>query len=319
MQAQTELMTIIIPAFNEEKSIERAYTTIDRILSLKAIPHIFYFVDDGSNDNTWAEISHLTYKKNNIKGISFSRNFGKEAAIYAGIETAYKNNPAGCFAVLDCDLQHPPEKLVDMYELWLDGYEVIEGVKVSRGKESALHGLAAKTFYSLMSNATGIDMSKASDFKLLDSKAVLALLNIQEKNAFFRALSSWIGFKTATVEFVVEERTVGESKWSTRGLIKYAINNITSFSNAPMQIVTFLGILVMIGSLILGCISLVQKFTGNAVEGFTTVIVLQLLSSSIIMISLGIIGYYISKIYDEIKKRPKYIVAKKCGGVNENQ
>ena len=156
-------------------------------------------------------------------------------------------------------------------------------------------------------------MRRASDFKLLDRKAVLAILNMKEKNAFFRALSSWIGFRTTQVEFEVREREAGESKWSTRSLIRYAITNITSFSAAPMQIVTVLGVLMFIVMLVFGIIAIVQKIMGVALGGFTTVILLQLFTGSVIMLSLGVIGYYLAKIYDEIKGRPKYIISETVG------
>lgn len=161
--------------------------------------------------------------------------------------------------------------------------------------------------------ATGIDMQRASDFKLLDRKAVTTLLNMKEKNVFFRALSSWIGFRTIQIEFEVQERTEGESKWSPWSLVKYAISNISSFSSAPMQIVTVMGFLMLLLSVVLGVNALYQKFTGVALGGFTTVILIQLFSGSMIMISLGVIGYYISKIYEEVKGRPRYIVSEVCG------
>ena len=157
-------------------------------------------------------------------------------------------------------------------------------------------------------------MENASDFKLLDRKAVDVLINMRERNAFFRGLSSWIGFETATVTFDVQEREAGESKWSTRSLIRYAINNLTSFSSAPMQVVTVLGIIMFVVSVVFGLITLIQKIAGIAQPGFTTVILILTFSSSIIMISLGIIGFYISRIYEEIKGRPKYIISKTCGG-----
>ena len=162
-------------------------------------------------------------------------------------------------------------------------------------------------------------MMRASDFKLLDRKAVNVLLQLQEKDIFFRALSSWIGFKTTQIEFSVRERTVGSSKWSTWSLIKYALRNISSFSAAPMQIVTFLGWLMLIASVVLGCMSLFDKFRGVAPWGFTTVNIIQLFIGSIIMISLGIIGYYISKIYEEVKGRPRYIIANTCGDVENKE
>ena len=155
-------------------------------------------------------------------------------------------------------------------------------------------------------------MSRASDFKLLDRKAVNVLLNMKEKNAFFRALSSWVGFKTTEVPFEVQEREAGESKWSVKTLTRCAISSITSFSAAPMQIVTFLGVVMLIVSVVLGAIALGQKISG-ALGGFTTVIIIQLFTGSIIMISLGIIGYYIAKIYDEVKGRPRFIIASTCG------
>lgn len=210
---------------------------------------------------------------------------------------------------MDCDLQHPPEVLVKMYRLWEDGFQVIEGVKASRGKESFIHKMFAKTFYKIISDATGIDMSRASDFKLLDRQAADEFLKLPERNVFFRALSSWVGFKTAYVEFDVREREAGASKWSFKSLVKYAVNNITSFSAAPMQIVTFCGIVFFVFAVILGIQSLYMYFAGHAVAGFTTVILLLLLVGSILMFSLGVIGYYIAKIYDEVKMRPRYIIS----------
>ena len=211
---------------------------------------------------------------------------------------------------MDCDLQHPPEVLVSMYRLWEQGYEVVEGVKRSRGKESAIHRACAGLFYKMMSKAVKIDMSRASDFKLLDRKAVDALLGMPEKNAFFRALSSWIGYRSTSVEFDVQERTEGESKWSTWSLIKYAVTNVVAFSTAPMQFVTVAGGICFLGSLLLIIYSLVQYFSGHAVEGYTTTLLVLLLIGSAIMLSLGIIGYYIAKIYEEVKRRPRYIVSR---------
>lgn len=201
-----------------------------------------------------------------------------------------------------------------MYHLWQQGYEVIEGVKKSRGQESTFHKASAGLFYKIMTKAVKIDMSRASDYKLLDKKAVNALLAMPERNAFFRALSSWIGYRTAVVEFDVKEREEGESKWSTWSLIKYAITNIAAFSAAPLQIVTIAGVFVLLMAFILGVQSLIRYFSGHAVEGFTTVILLILIIGSIVMISLGIIGYYIAKIYEEVKGRPRYLISAKIGG-----
>ncbi|MBS1402660.1 MAG: glycosyltransferase family 2 protein [Oscillospiraceae bacterium] len=303
------MLSIILPAYNEEQMVEKAAAVIGHTLRDANIPYEIIFVDDGSLDDTWNEIVSVSERNENVRGVHFSRNFGKEAAIMAGLT----ESSGDCCVVMDCDLQHPPEKILEMYQLWQQGYEVIEGQKRSRGAESAFHAWAARRFYALISAATGFDMSSASDFKLLDRKAVDVLIHMHERNAFFRALSSWIGFKTASVSFDVQEREAGVSKWSTKSLVKYAISNISSFSAVPMQIVTILGAVMFVISCVFGCIALVQKFTGRALAGFTTVILILLFSSSIIMISLGIIGYYIARMYDEIKGRPRYIIASTCG------
>ena len=301
------VLSVVLPAYNEEAMLKKAAGTLKLILSGARIDYELVFVDDGSKDATWRKIEEAAQTDPYVHGIHFSRNFGKEAAIFAGLASV----SGDCVAVMDCDLQHPPETLVEMFRLWEQGYEVVEGVKKSRGKESTLHKASAGIFYKLMSKATKIDMSRASDFKLMDRKAVDTLLEMPERNAFFRAMSSWIGFQSTTVEFDVQEREAGESKWSTKSLIKYAITNIVGYSSAPMQIVTGAGVVVFLLGVILGIQTLVRYFSGHAVEGFTTVILLILIIGSIIMISLGIIGYYISRIYEEVKGRPRYIISKK--------
>ena len=309
------MISIILPAYNEEQMIHTAAQTIGSIMQRENIPYELIFVNDGSRDGTWARILAESNQDPHVVGVHFSRNFGKESAMFAGLEQARGD----CCVVLDCDLQHPPEKIVEMYRLWEQGYEVVEGIKESRGEESALHGACANLFYRIISKATGLDMANSSDFKLLDRKVVDVLNQMPERNVFFRALSFWVGYEKATVSYRVQERTVGESKWSTLSLIKYALKNITSFSSAPMQLVTVLGGIMMVFAAILGGIALVQKFIGQTLQGFTTVIIIQLFTGSIIMISLGIIGLYISKIYDECKGRPRYIVSKVCGGNADDQ
>ena len=307
---RTGRLSVVLPAYNEEESVPLAADVIGNLLTRAGIDHELIFVNDGSRDHTWRAIQEAAARRPQVRGIRFSRNFGKEAAIFAGLAQARGD----CCVVLDCDLQHPPEKILEMYRLWQQGWQVVEGVKISRGKESPLHTLAAKTFYRFLSGATRIDMSHASDFKLLDRRAVDVLVAMREKNAFFRALSSWIGFDTTQVEFEVQPRAAGQSKWSLRSLTRYAVTNLAAFSTAPLQIVTILGVLVFLCSLVLGCWSLWQKINGQALEGFTTVILLLLLIGSALMVCLGILGYYIAKIYEEIKDRPRYIVADGCGG-----
>jgi len=299
------MLSIILPAYNEEKMISLATETISDIMSREQIDFELLFVDDGSKDKTWEEICKASEVNEHVVGVHFSRNFGKESAMFAGLETA----KGDCCVVMDCDLQHPPEKVVEMYRLWEEGYEVVEGIKEDRGEESGLYRFCANTFYGLISRATKMDMASSSDFKLLDRKVVDTLNQMPERNVFFRALSFWVGFKKASVSYCVQERVAGESKWSTKALIKYAITNITSFSSAPLHIVTILGFIMLAVSFILGITALIQKLTGVALGGFTTVILLILFSSSIIMISLGIIGFYLARVYDEIKGRPRYIIS----------
>ena len=303
------MLSVILPSYNEEKMIPTAAERLASILEGAGIDYELLFVDDGSKDSTWKMIERSAENNSHIVGIHFSRNFGKESAMFAGLEKARGD----CCAVIDCDLQHPPEKLVDMYRLWEQGYEVVEGIKEDRGRESGFHRFAANSFYGLISKATGMDMSSSSDFKLLDRKVVDTLNAMPERNVFFRALSYWVGYKQTSVSYKVQERTAGESKWSTRSLIKYALTNIASFSSAPLHIVTVLGFIMLAVAVVLGVTALVQKISGVALGGFTTVILLVLFSSSLIMICLGIIGYYIARIYDEIKGRPRYIISKTCG------
>mgnify|MGYP004510656193 FL=1 len=303
------MLSVVLPAYNEEKMIKKAAATIGGILQNEEIEYEIVFVDDGSKDGTWQEIVNAEKEDEHVNGVHFSRNFGKESAMMAGLENA----GGSCVVVMDCDLQHPPETIVEMYRLWQQGYEVVEGVKRTRGKESVFHKMSAGLFYKMISKAVKIDMSHASDFKLLDRRAVEALLEMPERNAFFRALSSWIGFRTTSVEFDVQEREVGESKWSTKSLIRYAISNIVSFSSAPMTMVGITGILGFLFAVILGIQTLVKYFSGNAVEGFTTAILLILIMGSFILMGLGIIGYYIAKIYEEVKCRPRYIISRKIG------
>lgn len=308
------LLSVVVPAYNEQENVEKSASTIAEILVKAEISFEIIFVNDGSRDDTWRAIERAAKADSRVRGISFSRNFGKESAILAGLS----ESKGDCCVVIDCDLQQPPETMVEMYRLWEQGYKVVNGVKSSRGKESVFHKLAAKLFYSIMSFIVKIDMKKASDYKLIDREVVDVLLGMPERNYFFRALSEWVGYPSVSVEYDVSKRQAGKSKWSTRSLIKYAVTNITSFSSIPLNAITVLGFIVLVVAVVMGTIALVQYFCGIAVEGFTTVILLLLIIGSIIMISLGIIGYYISKIYEEIKQRPKFLIAQRTEKKNDN-
>ena len=308
-------LSVVLPAYNEEQMLAKTCRTLKKILDLAEINYELVIVNDGSTDQTWKIIEETAEKDRNVTGVHFSRNFGKEAAIVAGLAQASGN----AVAVMDCDLQHPPEVLVKMYRLWEQGYEVVEGIKKSRGTETVFHRKSAGFFYRIMSRATGFNMENASDFKLLDRKAVESVLSMPERSMFFRATSSWVGFKSTSVLFEVQEREAGESKWSTGSLIRYAFRNIVAFTTLPLQFVTIGAGGCFICSLLLLIYSLVRYYTGHAVEGYTTLLIVMLFIGSAVMMSLGIIGYYIARIYEEVKRRPRYIVSRIIHGGHENE
>ncbi len=309
MSDKKETLSIVIPAYNEAGNISRTAQALRRAMETESISAAVYFVDDGSSDGTWEEIQAAAQAWDMVRGLRFSRNFGKEAAIFAGLSAA----AGDCCAVMDCDLQHPIEALVRMYRLWEQGFEVIEGIKEDRGRENILYKGMSALFYKLMTAASKLDMSRTSDFKLLDRKAVDAIISLPERNTFFRALSGWVGFKTATVGFQVQEREIGQSKWSTWKLMQYAVTNILSFTTKPLYLVIGAGALFAVLAVIQGIDSIISYVTHQAVEGVTTVILIELIIGSIVMFSLGIIGSYVGKIYEEVKGRHRYVIAGTVG------
>ena len=300
-------LSFVIPAYNEAENIMTAIEKTDEAFSGSDARLNYIVVDDGSTDDTWRTLVRAAETDGRISGVRFSRNFGKEAAIFAGLSHARGD---ACI-VMDCDLRHPPAAARRMYDLWRENphVEIVEGIKRSRGDESLGSKLFAGVFYRFFNNAAGRDLTGSSDFKLLSRTAVDELLRLPERFTFFRALSGWIGFETAQVEFDVEPRAGGETKWSFFRLLKYGISSVSSFSSAPMQIVTVCGLVFLLFTVILAVQTLWRFFSGQSLEGFTTVILILLFSGSIIMLSLGVIGYYVSRIYDELKRRPRYIVS----------
>lgn len=298
------LLSIIIPAFNEEENICNTAKTVQTVMEDAQIPYEIIFVSDGSSDSTFDKVLELAQEDRRIRGLEFSRNFGKEPAMFAGL-SAIKG---GCAVVMDCDLQHPPQTIVKMYRKWLEGFEVVEGVKNTRGKESVFHRLFANTFYGIISALTGFDMENASDFKLLDKKVVAVLLDMPERKTFFRAMSFWAGFKSCQIHYDVAERAFGTTKWSFFKLFRYAISNIVSFSTRPLALVSYMGVISLLAGVVVAVQTLVRWASGRALEGFTTVILLLLFLGGGILLGLGIIGGYISAIYQEVKHRPRYVV-----------
>ena len=307
------MLSVVIPAYNEESAVPAAARRTASVLRLACIPYELIFVDDGSTDGTWDAVRAASREDPCVRGLSFSRNFGKEAAILAGLEAAQGD----CCAVMDCDLQHPPEKLPEMFRLWQEGWEVVNGVKTDRGRETGLHRLAVRGFYRLMSRAAGKDMSRASDFKLMDRRVVQALLSLPERGTFFRALAPWTGFRETDLEFRVEERKTGKSHWSLFALIRYAAAGIAGSTAAPLQIVTVLGCGVLLLALVLGAVTLANEILGRPVPGERGIVLLLLALGGCLMLSMGLMGYYLGRVFAEVQRRPRYLVARSCGPEEE--
>ena len=299
------MLSIVIPVYNEEKQILKTIEAVCKVLKTVTDDYRLIIVDDGSKDGTWAVLKELSAKDPRLKILRFSRNFGKEAAIMAGLSRAESK---ACI-IMDADLQHPPELIPEMVRLWQEGYEVVEAVKEDRGQESSVSRFSASLFYKIMNRLSGFNLENASDFKLMDKKVVAALLQMPERETFFRGMSAWVGYTRKEIYFKVPQRETGKSRWSPLKLVRLAITAFTSFSSLPLQFVTFIGILFLLGSVVLGIQTLVMKLRGLAIGGFTTVILLLLIVGSCLMISLGMIGMYIARIYNEVKARPRYIIS----------
>ncbi|MBR2407745.1 MAG: glycosyltransferase family 2 protein [Lachnospiraceae bacterium] len=299
-------ISIVVPVYNEAAHIRTSMAYVGKICEEASIPYELVLIDDGSKDESWNEICSMAKEDERITAVRLSRNFGKEPALCAGLDIA----SGDAVLVMDADLQHPPEKIPEMVRLWQEGAEVVEGVKSSRGKEKRSYRFCAKLFYGMINKATGIEFDNASDFKLLDRKVVDAMKQMPERMTFFRGMSAWVGFDRTTFEFEVSERVDGTSKWSLKRLISLAVTAVTSYTSAPLHCITILGIIMFLGAIVLGIQTVYMKLAGYAQDGFTTVILLLLLIGSMIMISLGIIGLYLMKMYHEIKGRPRYLASR---------
>jgi glycosyltransferase involved in cell wall biosynthesis len=277
------------------------------VLDTLAVNYEVLLVDDGSPDNTWQAICEQRQRYTKVAGLRLSRNFGKEAALAAGLAQARGQ----AIVVMDGDLQHPPALIPHMFELWRNGVEVVEAVKQSRGNESRSSRFRAKLFYSLFSHLSGLDLHGASDFKLMDRRVLDAWLRMGERNLFFRGMNAWLGFRREQIPFNVADRASGESGWSVIQLLRLAMTAVTSFSSAPLYMLVAIGIAFYVFAIGLGINTLYMKFSGLAVDGFSTVILLLLIVGGAVMLGLGLIGVYIARIYEEVKARPRYIVAER--------
>jgi dolichol-phosphate mannosyltransferase len=299
------VISIVIPVFNESDQIAANLGVIRAHALETTLPIEFIIVDDGSTDGTWTKLKDLRGKMPELSGLRLSRNFGKEAAICAGLVRA---RGQACI-VMDSDLQHPPALIPEMVNLWRTGeIHIVEAVKTTRGEESWLNKIGARVFYRSLSYLSGYNLDGASDFKLLDRTVVAAWQEMHERITFFRGMVAWLGYSRRQLFFEVREREATRSRWSLLTLLRLALVAITAFSSLPLQAVTALGGLVLVFSFAFGIYNLFYYFSGHAVPGFTTVILLQLMIGGALMISLGIIGTYLTRIYDEAKRRPRYLV-----------
>lgn len=298
-------MSIVIPVFREGAHLSETIKRIAGVLDSTGESYEILLVDDGSPDNTWEEIIKQTKRFNQVRGIRLSRNFGKEAALAAGLE----NVSGAAVLVMDGDLQHPPDLIPVMIRHWREGFDVVEAVKQSRGDEATISRFRAQVFYTLFIRLTGVDLHGASDFKLMDRRVLDAWRRLGERNLFFRGMNAWLGFKRIQIPFDVADRVVGKSGWSVIQLMKLALTAVTSFSSVPLYMMIFIGLIFSVFALIIGFQTVYLKFSGHAVDGFTTVILLVLIVGGLISFGLGLIGIYIARIYDEVKGRPRYIIA----------
>ena len=306
-RTNTSKLSVVIPVYQEGSHIRSSVGVIEGILRDNNIVYEIVLVNDGSRDNTWQELKSMASVNNCITAISLSRNFGKEAALCAGID----NTCGDMVLVMDSDLQHPPEIIPDMVKAWRDeGYDVVDGIKNTRGKENPFHRACARFFYYIIYKTSDISLGKASDYKLMDRRVVDALKELPERAVFFRGMSAWVGFERKQIGFDVAERVNGKTKWSLFRLMRLAANAITSYTSVPLQLITVIGFIMFIATIILSIQTLFMKFSGKALDGFTTVILLQLFIGSSIMTCMGIIGLYLAKIYKEVKQRPRYLVSK---------
>lgn len=263
-------------------------------------------VNDGSSDASAALLDQLASADARLQVLHFTRNFGKEAALFAGLEHALTLPGAAAVATLDADLQHPPELLQPMLAAHAQGYAVAEAVKQHRGPESLPRRFLARPFYHLFEHASGLPLGGQTDYKLLDIRVVRQLVAMQERGRFYRGLVAWLGHASVHIPFDVPPRPGGRSQWSRLGLVRYAWGNLLTFSTIPLRAVTWLGVLGLAVGAAGGLKSLWDYFSGRASTGFTTVILLQTLFGGLILIALGLIGQYLGRIYEEIKARPHY-------------
>lgn len=306
--------SIVMPVYCEGPHIAVVLSDIRSAMQKAEAGFELVLIDDGSPDDTWETLKGLSGEFAMLRAFRLSRNFGKEFALCAGLELA----SGDAVIVMDADGQHPPALLPRMIEAWREGdAEIVEAIKSSRGNESSISKYGAGLFYLMWNKMSGFELRGASDFKLLSRRAVNAYLTMRDRTVFFRGMTAWLGFRRKRIPFEVAERSGGRSGWSMLRLVRLALNGITAFSAIPLQVVTLAGALFLLFAFIFGLQTLYVYLRGHAVTGFATVIFLLLIIGSMLMFSLGIIGEYIARIYEEVKGRPRFIIAESIGPKNE--
>lgn len=299
-------LSVIVPAYNEADGLPRIVSRLNEILPSLVESYEIVLVNDGSADETESVLAALARSDERIRPVNLARNFGKEAAMAAGLAIA----EGKALVFIDADLQHPPELIVEMLAAWRNGFDVVNAVKRSRGDESMLYRHAAGLFNRMMSRAIGQDMEGASDYKLIDRQVADVLLSCPERKRFFRGMVTWVGFSVKNLEFDVQEREMGITKWSGAALLRYSLTNMLSFSSLPLRVVGYTGFFVAALGFVLLIQTMLHYFFGSVAIGFTTVIAVQILLGGMILLALGVIAVYLSNIYDEQKARPVFIIRK---------
>ncbi|WP_333887516.1 glycosyltransferase family 2 protein [Clostridium sp.] len=300
------IYSIIVPLYNEELVIDETYKRLKNIMDSTLESYELLFVNDGSSDATRKKVEQICVKDMNVKLVNFSRNFGHQCAITAGMEVS----TGKAVVVIDADLQDPPEVILEMIKKWKEGYHVVYGKRIKREGESFLKKFTAKTFYRILKNMTSVDIPvDTGDFRLIDRKVCNTLNSLPEKNRYVRGLVSWIGYKQTFVEFVRQERFAGNSKYPIKKMIKLALDGITSFSYKPLAFSGYLGgISFFIGILIM-VVDIIKHLTGGIkIINFAFLISIDLIMFGVMLSCMGIIGQYIGRIFDESKGRPNYII-----------
>lgn len=301
--------SIIIPAYNEEAVVHETYRRLTRVMESVGEPYELLFVNDGSRDRTAEIIEGLATTDRSVKQLDFSRNFGHQIAITAGMDYARGD----AVVVIDADLQDPPELIPLMIGRWKEGYEVVYARRTGRKGETLFKKWTASLFYRVLRALTEVDVPlDTGDFRLMDRKVCDAMLGVREKNRFVRGLVSWVGFRQTAIEYVREERFAGETKYPLKKMLRFAMDGIASFSHKPLKLATYLGFVISFASFVYLVISLGQRlFTASTVAGWTSLVACLMLLNGVILIILGILGEYVGRIYDETKNRPLYILRNK--------